>query len=176
MNTRSANYIRGSEMEGFQSQETGLTHHNVGIVDRNRQPRKAATSQSRLRAPMPVKVADLNSMVIIRKKAPPRTYKERLAHKAEKQRLLYKEKLEKQEPAHKSNKILDGFLLLHSCKVKLPHEAESSKLSGQAINDVRMEDLVYFKNLKAIDLSDNQLQLDWLRNLENCEEIDLQYN
>ena len=104
---------------------------------------------------MPVKVADLNSMVIIRKKAPPRTYKERLAHKAEKQRQAYKDKLDKQEPQSKASKILDGFLLLHSCKVKLPHEAEACKLSGQQIHDVRMEDLVYFKNLRAVDLSDN---------------------
>jgi Leucine-rich repeat (LRR) protein len=41
---------------------------------------------------------------------------------------------------------------------------------------VRIEDLVYFKNMLSIDLSDNQIQLEWLRNLENLEEIDLQYN
>jgi Leucine-rich repeat (LRR) protein len=42
--------------------------------------------------------------------------------------------------------------------------------------DVRMEDLLYFKNLTSIDLSDNKISLEWLRNLENIEEIDLQYN
>lgn len=41
---------------------------------------------------------------------------------------------------------------------------------------MRIEDLVYFKNLISIDLSDNQIQLEWLRNLENIQEIDLQYN
>lgn len=41
---------------------------------------------------------------------------------------------------------------------------------------MRIEDLVYFKNLVSVDLSDNQIQLEWLRNLENIEEIDLQYN
>jgi len=39
-----------------------------------------------------------------------------------------------------------------------------------------MEDLTYFKNLVSIDLSDNQIQLEWLRNLQMIEEIDLQYN
>jgi Leucine-rich repeat (LRR) protein len=39
-----------------------------------------------------------------------------------------------------------------------------------------MEDLLYFKNLTSIDLSDNKISLEWLRNLENIEEIDLQYN
>lgn len=39
-----------------------------------------------------------------------------------------------------------------------------------------MEDLTYFKNLISIDLSDNQVQLEWLRNLEKIQEIDLQYN
>jgi Leucine-rich repeat (LRR) protein len=38
---------------------------------------------------------------------------------------------------------------------------------------VRQEDLAYFKNLTAIDLSDNKMKLEWLRNLEGLEEIDL---
>jgi Leucine-rich repeat (LRR) protein len=72
--------------------------------------------------------------------------------------------------------MLDGFLLLHSCNVKLPHEVVTSKLSSQHITDVREEDLAYFKNLTFIDLSDNQVNLEWLRNLESVEEIDLQNN
>ena len=69
---------------------------------------------------------------------------------------MYAHKLQKNSaaPSHE-DKILDGFLLLHSCKVKLPHEAENSKLSSQQITDVRIEDLVYFKNLISIDLADN---------------------
>jgi len=123
---------------------------------------------------MAVKVADLNSMVQIRKRAPPKTFKEKQAHRIEKQRLHYQQKLERNSSApFKDNKILDGFLLLHSCKVKLPHEAENSKLPSQQISDVRIEDLVYFKNLVSIDLSDNRVQLDWLRNLENIQEVDL---
>lgn len=30
----------------------------------------------------------------------------------------------------KSGKLLDGFLILYSCRVKLPHEAIKSKLDG----------------------------------------------
>ena len=80
---------------------------------------------------MAVKVTDLNSMVQIRKRAPARTFKEKQIHKLEKERQMYQQKLQKHSviPVAES-KILDGFLLLHSCKVKLPHEAENSKLSG----------------------------------------------
>ena len=61
-------------------------------------------------------------------------------------------KFEKKKPAHESNnyvgfvprdliqdsqslhrksgKLLDGFLILYSCRVKLPHEAIKSKLDG----------------------------------------------
>lgn len=42
--------------------------------------------------------------------------------------------------------------------------------------DVREEDLVYFKNLTFIDLSDNGLNLAWLQNLDGLEECDMQYN
>jgi Leucine-rich repeat (LRR) protein len=77
----------------------------------------------------------------------------------------------------RSNKILDGFLLLYSCRVKLPHEAIRSKLSGESIVDVREEDLAYFKqNLKFLDVSDNSIAMEKLLNLQNLEELDLQYN
>lgn len=56
--------------------------------------------------------------------------------------------------------MLDGFLLLYSCRVKLPHEAIRSKLSGENIVDVREEDLVYFKNLVFLDVSDNSIYLE----------------
>ena len=41
---------------------------------------------------------------------------------------------------------------------------------------MRDEDLAYFKNLISLDLSDNRVNLEWLKNLEAIEEIDLQYN
>jgi hypothetical protein len=56
--------------------------------------------------------------------------------------------------------MLDGFLLLYSCRVKLPHEAIRSKLASENIVDVREEDLVYFKNLTYLDVSDNSLYLE----------------
>jgi hypothetical protein len=48
---------------------------------------------------------------------------------------------EKQEPI---GKLLDGFLILYSCRVKLPHEAIKSKLASQKIVEVIEEDLCYF--------------------------------
>jgi len=72
--------------------------------------------------------------------------------------------------------MLDGFLLLHSCRVKLPHEAIKSKLSGENISEVREEDLVYFKNLVELDLSDNSIGMESLANLVSLERLDLQYN
>jgi hypothetical protein len=62
-----------------------------------------------------------------------------------------------QEPI---GKLLDGFLILYSCRVKLPHEAIKSKLASQKIVEVIEEDLCYFQNLNAIDLSDNKVRLE----------------
>lgn len=38
------------------------------------------------------------------------------------------------------------------------------------------EDLCYFQNLSAIDLSDNHVRLEQLKNLKSLVEINLQYN
>jgi Leucine-rich repeat (LRR) protein len=78
-----------------------------------------------------------------------------------------------QEPM---GKLLDGFLILYSCRVKLPHEAIKSKLASQKIVEVIEEDLCYFQNLNAIDLSDNKVRLEQLRNLKSLVDINLQYN
>lgn len=58
----------------------------------------------------------------------------------------------------------------------MPHEAIHSKLSSQNITEVVVDDLAYFRNLISIDLSDNQVQMEWLCKLENVEEMDLQNN
>ena len=76
----------------------------------------------------------------------------------------------------KSGKLLDGFLILYSCRVKLPHEAIKSKLDGQNIMEVIEEDLCYFQNLTAVDLSDNHIRLEHLKNLKSLVEVNLQYN
>lgn len=73
----------------------------------------------------------------------------------------------------KSGKLLDGFLILYSCRVKLPHEAIKSKLDGQNIMQVIEEDLCYFQNLSAIDLADNHVRLEQLKNLKSLVEINL---
>jgi Leucine-rich repeat (LRR) protein len=73
-------------------------------------------------------------------------------------------------------KLLDGFLILFSCRVKLPHEAIKSKLDSQNIVEVIEEDLCYFQNLTTIDLADNNIRLEQLRNLKQLQEINLQYN
>jgi hypothetical protein len=52
-------------------------------------------------------------------------------------------------------RLLDGFLILHSSKQKLPHKVIFSKLQSQQIIDVIEEDLHYFQNLIGMDLSDN---------------------
>jgi Leucine-rich repeat (LRR) protein len=60
--------------------------------------------------------------------------------------------------------------------VKLPHEAIRSKLASENIVDVREEDLIYFKNLVYLDISDNAVYMEQLSNLINLEELDMQYN
>lgn len=60
--------------------------------------------------------------------------------------------------------------------MKLPHEAITSKLASQTIVDVIEEDLCYFQNLATLDLSDNKVRLEQLRNLKQLSELNLQYN
>ena len=62
-------------------------------------------------------------------------------------------------------KLLDGFLLLYSCRVRMPHEAIKSRLVGEQLVDVVEDDLLYFKNLVSLDLSDNKIRMEQLRNL-----------
>ena len=75
-----------------------------------------------------------------------------------------------------SGKLLDGFLLLYSCRVKLPHEAIKSKLNAQAIVEVIEEDLCYFQNLNSLDLSDNFVKLEQMKNLKALIDLNIQYN
>lgn len=42
--------------------------------------------------------------------------------------------------------------------------------------EVIEEDLCYFQNLTNIDLSDNHIRLEQLRNLKSLSEVNLQYN
>ena len=76
-------------------------------------------------------------------------------------------------PVKKAAKILDGVLLMHSCRVRNPFQAIRSKLSNQGIIEVREEDLIFFKNLTHLDISDNQVNLNQFKNLVSIEELDL---
>lgn len=69
--------------------------------------------------------------------------------------------------------LLDGFLILWSCRVRLPHEAIKSKLASKQIVDVIEEDLCYFQNLTSLDLADNKVRLEQLKNLKNVQELNL---
>ena len=72
--------------------------------------------------------------------------------------------------------LLDGFLILFSCRVRLPHEAIKSKLSSKQIVDVIEEDLCYFQNLTTLDLADNKVRMEQLRNLKYLQDLNLQFN
>ena len=58
----------------------------------------------------------------------------------------------------------------------MPHEAIKSKLASQKIVEVIEEDLCYFQNLNSIDLSDNKVRVEQLRNLKSLADVNLQYN
>ena len=113
------------------------------------------TSKQVKRQAVTVKVTDLNTMVQIRKKAAPKTYKDKLAFKAEKQRQDYLQKVNKiknEDKMKAPDTVLTGFILLDACNCKLPHDAKSGKLASQRITDVKEEDLAYFKKLEYLDL------------------------
>lgn len=76
----------------------------------------------------------------------------------------------------RKGKLLDGFLLLYSCRVRLPHEAIKSRLTNQKIVDVIEEDMTYFKSLSFLDVSDNELGIDQLKNLVGLRELVMAYN
>lgn len=72
--------------------------------------------------------------------------------------------------------ILDGFMLINSCKVKNPHQATRAKISCKNISEVVEEDLNFFDNLTYLNASENKIKLKQLTNLRNLRELILQYN
>ena len=124
-----------------------------------------------------MKVTNLNSMVQIRKKKPKMKYNDKLVYRSNQERQIYSQQVQTRLNASRlPARILDGFLLLYSCRVKLPHEAIRSKLASMNINDVTEEDLEFFKNLTYLDISDNRVQMHQLMNLVSLQELDMQYN
>lgn len=67
--------------------------------------------------------------------------------------------------------MLDGFMLLYSCRVKLPQEAVKSRLTSSHISDVVEDDLLYFKNLVYLDISDNEIRMEQLSNITSLREL-----
>ena len=68
-------------------------------------------------------------------------YNDRLAYQAAKERQQYSQQVQNRAVAQKKfEKMLDGLLLMYSCRVKNPHQAIKSKLAGENIVDVREED------------------------------------
>ena len=80
------------------------------------------------------------------------------------------------EYPHVETKILDGFLLLHSCRVKYPYEAIKSKLVCENIVEVEEGDLLFFQNLVSLDISENNIRMEQLVNLKALHELSMQYN
>ena len=124
-----------------------------------------------------MKVTNLNNMVQIRKKKPKMKYNDKLEHRDAKERQMISSQAKKGlNIKQKKPHVLDGFLLLYSCRVKLPHEAIRSRLASMNIIEVTEEDLEFFKNLTFLDISDNRVQMHQLQNLVSLQELDLQYN
>ena len=85
-------------------------------------------------------------------------YTDKLAMQQQQERHTFTQQVQTRAAATKKfEKMLDGFLLLYSCRVKIPNQAISSKLSGENIVDVKEEDLAYFTNLTNLDVSDNNI-------------------
>ena len=104
-------------------------------------------------------------------------YNDKLEHRDEKERQMISSQAKKGlNIKQKKPHVLDGFLLLYSCRVKLPHEAIRSRLASMNIIEVTEEDLEFFKNLTFLDISDNRVQMHQLQNLVSLQELDLQYN
>ena len=139
--------------------------------------RRGHSQGSKQWAHFPMKVQNMNSLVQIKSKRPKMKYNDRLAFQAEKERQQYSQQIQSRAVAQKKfEKMLDGLLLMYSCRVKNPNQAIKSKLAGENIVDVREEDLLYFPNLTHLDVSDNHIVPSQLLNLVSLEELDLQYN
>ncbi len=101
-------------------------------------------------------------------------YNDKLVYRANQERQIFSQQVQSRLNASKlPSRVLDGFLLLYSCRVKLPHEAIRSKLASMNINDVTEEDLEFFKNLTYLDISDNRVNMSQLLNLVSLQELDL---
>ena len=72
--------------------------------------------------------------------------------------------------------VLDGFVLLQTCRVEDPEEAQKAVLEGAGISAVVTEDLPFFTKLTHLDLGDNHMQLESLGYLPQLQELHLDCN
>ena len=72
--------------------------------------------------------------------------------------------------------VLDGFVLLQTCRVEDPEEAQKAVLEGAGISAVVTEDLPFFTKLTHLDLGDNHVQLESLGYLPQLQELHLDCN
>jgi hypothetical protein len=123
--------------------------------------------------PLAMKVQSLNEQVDVHKARRSKA----VCHK--KRRKPHRTRMKRQATADEApaeRKILDGFLLLHSCRVKNPQQAVKSKLVGENIVEVEEGDLLFFQNLTYLNLSENRVRMEQLVNLKALRELHLQYN
>lgn len=122
---------------------------------------------------LPMKVQALNEQVDIRKAKKSKAVSHKKRRKNWRRRL---QRLATTEETATEKKILDGFLLLHSCRVKNPQQAVKSKLVGENIVEVEEGDLLFFQNLTYLNISENHVRLEQLANLKTLRELHIQYN
>ena len=121
--------------------------------------------------PFPVKVQTMNDQIDMKKA---KRYKG-MRKKHKKNHYKSHRLIPPMEPAVE-RKILDGFLLLHSCRVKNPQQAIKSRLNGENIVEVEEGDLLFFPNLAYLNISENKIRIEQLNNLKGLTELYMQYN
>lgn len=123
--------------------------------------------------PLPMKIQALNEQVDLKKARRSKAINHRKRRKNRRRTL---QRLASAEEGLAEKKILDGFLLLHSCRVKNPQQAVKSKLVGENIVEVEDGDLLFFQNLTYLNISENRVRLEQLANLKSLRELHVQYN
>jgi len=124
--------------------------------------------------PLPVKVQSLNEQIDLKKAKKAKGISHKKRHNKGKKKAI--RKLMSAGETLVERKILDGFLLLHSCRVKNPQQAVKSKLSGENIVEVEEGDLLFFPNLAYLNISENKVRIEQLANLKALRELHIQYN
>ena len=72
--------------------------------------------------------------------------------------------------------VLDGFVLLETCRVEDPEQAQKAVLEGCGISAVVADDLPFFAQLTHLDLGDNHVRIEALAYLPALFELHLDCN